>query len=74
MLCNKWKRNVSDLFHAFDKGASRPTASNLLVTEDIFIHENMFLVQEVNKIDVYTQTRGDPKEILDLFKKRLLVL
>ncbi|KOM38957.1 hypothetical protein LR48_Vigan03g233900 [Vigna angularis] len=68
-----WIENVSDLSHAFDNGASRPTASNLLVTEDIFICENMFLVQEVNKINVYTQTRGDPKDILDLFKKRLLV-
>jgi len=74
MLCNKGKQNGPDHFHGFDKGASRATASNLLVTEDIFIYENMFLLQEVNKINAYTQTRGDPKDIVDLFKKRFLVL
>ncbi|KAJ1395992.1 Thioredoxin-like superfamily [Sesbania bispinosa] len=31
-------------------------------------------IEEVNKIDAYTQTRIDPKEIVDIFKKRFLVL
>ncbi|KAL9331927.1 hypothetical protein ACSQ67_001537 [Phaseolus vulgaris] len=30
-------------------------------------------IEEVNKINAYTQTRGDPKDIVDLFKKRFLV-
>ncbi|OIW11214.1 hypothetical protein TanjilG_28305 [Lupinus angustifolius] len=29
-------------------------------------------VEELNKIDAYTQTRLDPKEVVDLFKKRFL--
>ncbi|KAJ1443867.1 Thioredoxin-like superfamily [Sesbania bispinosa] len=29
-------------------------------------------IEEVNKIDAYTQTRVDPKEIVDIFKKRFL--
>ncbi|XP_054824210.1 glutathione S-transferase L3-like [Prosopis cineraria] len=30
-------------------------------------------MEEVNKIGAYTQTRNDPKEIVDVFKKRFLV-
>lgn len=52
----------------------RDLTTKCLVTEDIFICERMFLLQEVNKISAYTQTRADPKEIVDLFKKRFLVL
>ncbi|XP_027349337.1 glutathione S-transferase L3 isoform X1 [Abrus precatorius] len=29
-------------------------------------------IEEVNKIGAYTQTRADPKEIVDIFKKRFL--
>ncbi|XP_027364190.1 glutathione S-transferase L3-like [Abrus precatorius] len=29
-------------------------------------------IKEVNKIDAYTQTRVDPQDIIDLFKKRFL--
>jgi glutathione S-transferase len=29
-------------------------------------------IEEVNKIDAYTQTRADPAEILELYKKRFL--
>ncbi|KAE9612275.1 hypothetical protein Lal_00022174 [Lupinus albus] len=29
-------------------------------------------IQELNKIDAYTQTKNDPQEIIDLFKKRFL--
>nr|AFK41119.1 unknown [Lotus japonicus] len=29
-------------------------------------------IEEVNKIDAYTQTRADPAELLDLYKKRFL--
>ncbi|XP_004493930.1 glutathione S-transferase L3 [Cicer arietinum] len=29
-------------------------------------------IEELNKIDAYTQTRGDPNEIVDIFKKRFL--
>ncbi|TKY62200.1 Glutathione S-transferase L3 [Spatholobus suberectus] len=29
-------------------------------------------IEEVNKISAYTQTRADPKEIVDIFKKRFL--
>nr|XP_025647540.1 glutathione S-transferase L3 isoform X1 [Arachis hypogaea] len=31
-------------------------------------------IEEVNKIDAYAQTRTDPKEIVELFKKRFLVV
>lgn len=34
----------------------------------------MFLLQEVNKIDAYKETKLDPQEIVDRFKKRYLVL
>ncbi|GAU23057.1 hypothetical protein TSUD_337050 [Trifolium subterraneum] len=29
-------------------------------------------IEELNKIDAYTQTRADPSEIVDIFKKRFL--
>ena len=34
----------------------------------------MFLLDEVKNIDAYTQTKNDPQEITDKYKKRLLVL
>jgi len=34
----------------------------------------MFIWQELNKIDAYTQPRADPNEIVDIFKKRFLVI
>lgn len=33
----------------------------------------MFLLDEVKNIDAYTQTKNDPQEITDKYKKRLLV-
>jgi len=33
----------------------------------------MFLLQELNKIDAYTETKVDPQEVIDLFKERFLV-
>ena len=45
------------------------------IPHSLFVCEqSFFLLQAVNKIDAYTQTRVDPKEIVDLFKKRFLVL
>ncbi|KHN02381.1 Glutathione S-transferase L3 [Glycine soja] len=52
-----------------------------LVFADVFKHDITegrpklaTWIEEVNKISAYTQTRADPKEIVDLFKKRFLVL
>ncbi|KAG5083773.1 hypothetical protein JHK84_053811 [Glycine max] len=50
-----------------------------LVFADVFKHDITegrpklaTWIEEVNKISAYTQTRADPKEIVDLFKKRFL--
>ncbi|KAE9585472.1 hypothetical protein Lal_00017890 [Lupinus albus] len=50
-----------------------------LVFSDLFKHDITegrpklaVWIEEVNKIDAYTQTRLDPKELVDIYKKRFL--
>jgi len=41
MLCNKWKQNGPDLFMSLTREPQDQLLQNLLVTEDIFICENV---------------------------------
>lgn len=34
----------------------------------------MYVLQELNKIDAYSHTKGDPDEIVNIIKKRFMVL